>query len=203
MDTNPAILLRASTPPDFFSSAVWGRVFNQRQDHSREPLALCRARTVADVVAAVALARAQGPDCRVSVRSGGHSWAGWSVRQGAVLVDLGDLDLDGAPEYPWAVDGGRGGGRGRIDWHDASKIVSCPPSTTGRVLNGFLGHKGRMFAGGHCPDVGLGGFLLQGGMGWNCKVCWSLVEVRGPTELMYCVARTGVGLVSRSWPLMW
>ena len=26
------------------------------------------------------------------------------------------------------------------------------------------------FAGGHCPDVGLGGFLLQGGMGWNCKV---------------------------------
>ena len=27
-----------------------------------------------------------------------------------------------------------------------------------------------MFPGGHCPDVGLGGFLLQGGMGWNCRV---------------------------------
>jgi FAD/FMN-containing dehydrogenase len=38
-----------------------------------------------------------------------------------------------------------------------------------------------MFAGGHCPDVGLGGFLLQGGMGWNCKnwgwACESIVGI--------------------------
>jgi FAD/FMN-containing dehydrogenase len=32
-----------------------------------------------------------------------------------------------------------------------------------------------MFPGGHCPDVGLGGFVLQGGMGWNCKVSENLV----------------------------
>ena len=37
------------------------------------------------------------------------------------------------------------------------------------MLNGLLLQHGFMFPGGHCPDVGLGGFLLQGGMGWNCK----------------------------------
>jgi hypothetical protein len=33
-------------------------------------------------------------------------------------------------------------------------------------------------AGGHCPTVGIGGFLLQGGMGWNCRglFCSSLAD---------------------------
>ena len=39
----------------------------------------------------------------------------------------------------------------------------------GLDLDPFLAARGRFFAGGHCPTVGLGGFLLQGGMGWNCR----------------------------------
>jgi FAD/FMN-containing dehydrogenase len=169
--SQPTILHRDTTDPQVFQSAVWGRVFNARRDTSRIPLAVVKARTTADIVSAVQLA--QKENCRVSVRSGGHSWAGWSVRSDAVLVDLGDLDFvdDGKDKPEWAVDGGRGGGRGRIEYDEKSKVVSCPASTTGRMLNGYLKAKGRMFAGGHCPDVGLGGFLLQGGMGWNCKVC--------------------------------
>ncbi len=74
----PSILLRESTDPTTFNSAVWGGVFNHRRDYSRVPSAVCKARTEADVVAAVELARTR--NCRVSVRSGGHSWGGWSVR---------------------------------------------------------------------------------------------------------------------------
>ena len=102
-----------------------------------------------DIVRAVKLAKDQ--NARVSVRSGGHSWAAWSVRHDAVLIDLGKyhhLSLD-----------------------EKSKILEASPSTTGRVLNAYLAERGYVFCGGHCPDVGIGGFLLQGGMGWNCKVC--------------------------------
>ena len=87
---------------------------------------------------------------RLSVRSGGHSWACWSLRDDAVMLDLGKYN--------------------EIDYDDQTHIVKVSPSTNGRTLNKLLRTKGRMFAGGHCPDVGLGGFLLQGGMGWNCKV---------------------------------
>ncbi|KAI0594721.1 hypothetical protein F4775DRAFT_606014 [Biscogniauxia sp. FL1348] len=138
-----------------FDEAVWGRVFNHRRDKTRVPRAVVRASTAAHVRGAVELARREG--CRVSVRSGGHSWAAWSVRQDAVLIDLEGLK------------GGGDDGLGGVSYDDATKIVSCPPSTIGRDLNRFLNQKGRMFPGGHCPDVGLGGFLLQGGMGWNCK----------------------------------
>ncbi|KAK3394934.1 FAD binding domain protein [Podospora didyma] len=201
-----ALLLRESTDPAIFTAAVWGRVFNQRRDLSRVPFAVCNARTASDVVAAVKLAQAN--NYRVSVRSGGHSWASWSVRQDAVLIDLGDLDLPpieedeaSSPEGP--VGGLGGGGRGRIDYDERTKVVSCPPSMTGRTLNTFLSgvDGGRMFAGGHCPDVGLGGFLLQGGMGWNCKnwgwACESIISIEVVTadaQHVHCSATENADL---------
>lgn len=105
------------------------------------PTAVVHAACVAHVRDAVELAARLR--CRVSVRSGGHSWAAWSVRHDAVLVDLEGLR--------------------ELKYDSRTKIVSCSPSATGEMLNGFLRGQGRMFAGGHCPDVGLGGFLLQGG----------------------------------------
>ncbi|KAK3349305.1 FAD binding domain protein [Lasiosphaeria hispida] len=120
--TDPApILLRGSTDPTVFHDAVWDRVFNHRRDTSRVPLAFCAARTVADVVAAVEFAKTRG--CRVSVRSGGHSWAAWSVRHEALLLDLADLDRDPGP---------------RIEYDELTKVVSCSPSVTGQELNDFL-----------------------------------------------------------------
>ena len=130
-----------------YEEARIGRVFNHRRP-KRFPVAVVEASTEQDVVDAVKLARQQ--DCRVSVRSGGHSWAAWSVRDNAILIDLGRLHC--------------------MDFDEDAKTIRASPSTTGRQLNEFLGRKGYFFAGGHCPDVGLGGFLLQGGMGWNCKV---------------------------------
>ena len=149
-------LVKSQLPPSFpiiwrdnvaWEKARIGRVFNHRRP-SRQPLAIVEATREDHIVEAVKLARGLGT--RVSVRSGGHSWAAWSVREGAILIDLGkyhDFQLD-----------------------EDTGVAQASPSMTGRMLNKLLGQRGRMFPGGHCPEVALGGFMLQGGMGWNCKV---------------------------------
>lgn len=130
--------------PDWDDARV-GRVFNGRRP-DRQPDAVLIAASVEDVQRGVRLAALHG--WTVAVRSGGHSWAGWSVRQGGLLIDLGALrDISYDPD---------------------TQIVSAGPATKGGdELSPFLEERGRFFNGGHCPSVGIGGFLLQGGQGWN------------------------------------
>lgn len=187
LDPNPSddlpILYRDSTPRDKFLDSVWGHVFNHRRaTESRVPRAVVHATSTSHVVAAVKLANEL--KCRVSVRSGGHSWAAWSVRDDAICIDLGALP-GGKYHHHHAPEEGKGEEGQGLEYDERTRILSCPPSATGRRVNAFLERKGRMFAGGHCPDVGLGGFLLQGGMGWNCKnwgwACESLVGLDAVT----------------------
>lgn len=141
----PLAVMGRDTPG--YDEARVDRVFNRRLT-GRRPAAVVRPRTEADVVAAVRLARARG--WRVAVRSGGHSWAQWSVRTDSLLVDLGALaDI--------SYDARRG-------------VVSAGPAVRGGAeLGPFLEARDRFFPGGHCPTVGIGGFLLQGGQGWNAR----------------------------------
>jgi len=130
-----------------FEEARVDRVFNRRLT-DRQPAAVARPTTEAEVVDAVRLARERG--WQVSVRSGGHSWAQWSVREEALLIDLGGLR--------------------EICYDEASGIVSASPATQGGAeLAPYLDARGRFFPGGHCPTVGIGGFLLQGGQGWVAR----------------------------------
>ena len=135
------------TPPDFpivwakddrFEESRVSRVFNCRLP-SRYPLAVVHANSEKDVIDAVRIA--EQLDVKISVRSGGHSWAVWSVRDDAILIDLD--------------------GMSSIEYEDDTEIVKVGPATTGEKLNRFLATKGRMFNGGHCPTVGLGGFLYH------------------------------------------
>ena len=122
-----------------------GRVFNGRRP-DRQPEAVLIAASVEDVQRGVRLAAERG--WTVAVRSGGHSWAAWSVRDGGLLIDLGALR--------------------EISYDAETEIVSAGPATKGGdELSPFLEARGRFFNGGHCPSVGIGGFLLQGGQGWN------------------------------------
>lgn len=125
----------------------------------RYPAAILKAANEDDVIAGVRLARERG--LKVSVRSGGHSWAAWSVRDDALLIDLADMR------------------EVSLDTH--TLIVRVSPAVTGGELNLLLAEYGLMFRGGHCPTVGLGGFLLQGGMGWACRgmgwACESVVAI--------------------------
>jgi FAD/FMN-containing dehydrogenase len=143
---------------DGYEEARVGRVFNARRPE-RFPAAVLLAESEDDVVAGVRLAAREG--WKVSVRSGGHSWAVWSVRDDALLIDLGamkDMTFD-------ALTG----------------VATANPAVRGGMdLAPFLDAHGRMFPGGHCESVGIGGFLLQGGQGWNSRQWgWGCENVLG------------------------
>ncbi|KAH7391986.1 hypothetical protein BKA66DRAFT_580070 [Pyrenochaeta sp. MPI-SDFR-AT-0127] len=140
------IFWRSGTAEEEYERARVGRVFNHRRPN-RFPVAVVEATNEDHVLQTVQLARQK--DLRISVRSGGHSWAAWSVRDNAILIDLGNYR--------------------QVELNEETGIVVVSPSTTGTVINSMLEEKGLFFPGGHCPDVGLGGFLLQGGMGWLCR----------------------------------
>ncbi|XVV10755.1 FAD-binding oxidoreductase [Actinoplanes sp. CA-131856] len=121
------------------------RIFNRRLP-VRRPAAIVKASTEQDVVDGVRLARERG--WQVVVRSGGHSWAQWSLRDEAVVIDLGGM---------------------REMTYDNGVVRVSPSIKGGSELAPYLAARGRFFPGGHCPTVGLGGFLLQGGQGWNAR----------------------------------
>jgi len=136
------------TPNDAgFDEAAVGRVFNHRRP-TRRPNAVLLAETRDDIIAGVKFAKEQG--WGVAVRAGGHSWAAWSVREDTLLIDLGLYQ--------------------EMDYDPATGIASATPATKGgEVLDPYLQSVGRFFNGGHCPTVGIGGFLLQGGQGWVAR----------------------------------
>jgi len=63
------------------------RIWNGAVDH--QPAVVVRVRTAADVQAAVATARRHGVP--LSVRGGGHDWAGRALRNGGLVVDPVDI----------------------------------------------------------------------------------------------------------------
>lgn len=114
----------------------------------RFPLAIVRPRSVSQVIFAVKLAIEK--NVRVAIRSGGHSWACWSLRQDSVLIDFVDFK--------------------HLSYDAATDTLEASPGTIGTELVEYLQPKGRFLPGGHCATVALGGFLLQGGMGLNARV---------------------------------
>lgn len=130
-----------------YEAARLNRVFNKKAPE-RYPEAVFFPENEDDVVEAVLFAKAN--NYKIAIRSGGHSWAVWSVRDKGILLDLQHLN--------------------HMLYDEETQIASAGPATKGGAeLNPFLIEKGRFFNGGHCPTVGLGGFLLQGGQGWNAR----------------------------------
>jgi FAD/FMN-containing dehydrogenase len=107
----------------------------------------------------VRLARARG--LRVKARAGGHSWTASSIRDGGLLIDLAGV-------REWNVD-------------PVAQTAAVAPGTRGRDLNTELAKHGLFFPTGHCPTIAVGGFLLQGGWGWNSRklgpACMSVIAV--------------------------
>ncbi len=156
MDVSGRLHMRGD---DTYEEARIGRIFNARKP-DRYPAAVLEVADEQDVVAGVQLAAERG--WKVSVRSGGHSWAAWSVHDDALLLDLGALRS--------------------IGYDESTGIVSAGPATMGSLeLAPYITERGRAFPGGHCATVGIGGYLLQGGQGWNGRLkgwaCESVVAV--------------------------
>src|SRR4051812_5093192 len=66
------------------AAAVWNG------DITRQPIAIARPRTNDDVVAAVTFARAEGLD--LTIRGGGHAFAGHAVADDAMMIDLSHMN---------------------------------------------------------------------------------------------------------------
>jgi FAD/FMN-containing dehydrogenase len=141
-----------------YEAARLGAVWNERKP-DRHPDALLLAASDRDVQEGVRWATARG--LRVSVRSGGHSWIGNGVRDGGLLIDLSALD--------------------EVTVDAPNRRATVRPAVQGTRLNALLGAEGLVFPSGHCPSVGVGGFLLGGGYGWNSRrlgpACFSVEAV--------------------------
>jgi FAD/FMN-containing dehydrogenase len=108
------------------------------------PAVIVKVANVSDVQTVVALARETG--LRLAIRSGGHSAAGHSVVDGAIVLDLSDMkaiDIDVA---------------GRTAWAEAGLTAGEYTTAVGAhgLATGF----------GDTGSVGLGGITLGGGVGY-------------------------------------
>ena len=114
----------------------------------RFPDVIVRAQSNGDVVAAVQLAKERG--LKIGIRSGGHSWAASFLRDGGMLLDLSQMN-------GFSVD-------------VSTRTATIQPGLKGADLNRALLKDRLFFPSGHCMPVSLGGFLLQGGFGWNSRL---------------------------------
>jgi FAD/FMN-containing dehydrogenase len=121
-------------------SLVW-----HRSKPARYPDMIVQARTEGDAIAAVRYAAEN--KLKVAVRSGGHNPLGPSVRDGGMCLDLSALtDI--------LVDTSR-------------QVASIQTGVRSLQLIRTLGTHGLCFPTPHCVTVGMGGFLMGGGLGWN------------------------------------
>jgi FAD/FMN-containing dehydrogenase len=116
--------------------------WNRRYDP--QPLAIIRAADPADVAATVRFAREH--DVPLTIRSGGHSLAGYSAQDDAMLLDLGGLRSL------------------RID-PDTRLAVAGPGLRAGEYSAAAQAH-GLATSFGDTGTVGLGGLIMGGGIGW-------------------------------------
>ena len=153
-----------------YEEARLDSVWNARKP-DRYPAVIIVAESVDEVVAAVNYARERG--LKVSVRSGGHSWYGIHLRDGGLLLDLSHLR--------------------EISVDSAARTAAVQSGVVGMEVYEALAEHGLFFPVGHGPDVGLAGFMLGGGYGWNsCHLgpaCFSILAVDVVTaagEVLHC-----------------
>lgn len=155
-DGKPGVTLERGAPG--FDTAVLGTSFNGRDPGAR-PAVLVQANDAAEVAAAVQRAAREG--LKISLCSGGHSWAQNHLRADGLLIDLSRLN--------------------HVEIDESRMLARVGPGKEGAALNDELMKRGLFFPTPHAPDVGMGGFLLQGGFGWGSRqlglACESVVGV--------------------------
>jgi FAD/FMN-containing dehydrogenase len=123
------------------AEAIW----NKRLDLSRAPDAVVCVTSAEQAAAAIRFAAAHG--LKVSPRGSGHHYEAAALREGGILLDLGGIDF--------------------VEIDAEAKIARVGAGVRGGVLSERLAEAGLAFPAGHCVDVGLSGYILAGGFGWN------------------------------------
>jgi FAD/FMN-containing dehydrogenase len=131
--------------------AVWNKLVPDRF-----PDAIAVPDERSEVAELVRAAAATGQ--RVAVKSGGHNWSGACLRDDGLLIDLAKLS--------------------EVDVNPDKRTATIEPRASHKALADAVVAHGLAFPIGHCPTVGLGGYLMAGGMGWNLRAwgpgCWNI-----------------------------
>ena len=112
------------------------------------PVCVLRPKTVGDVRAAVSYAAGAG--LVLSVRGGGHAFAGFGTNDGGVVIDLSQLatvEIVDSDRHLVRIGGG---------------------ATWGQVAAALAPH-GLAISSGDTKSVGVGGLTLTGGIGWKVR----------------------------------
>ena len=115
---------------------------------SGSPAHVLRPKSIADVQAGVRFAASAG--LVLSVRGGGHSFAGFGTNDGGVVIDLSqlaDVEIIDSERHLVRIGGG---------------------ATWGQVAAALAPH-GLAISSGDTKSVGVGGLTLTGGIGWKVR----------------------------------
>ena len=113
----------------------------------RHPALIVRCANADDVIAAITFAREQ--HIEVSVRSGGHSLAGYGTNDGGLVIDLSLMKS--------------------ITVDPERRIARIEPGLTWGEVASTLQPHGLALTSGDMASVGVGGLLLGGGIGWMVR----------------------------------
>jgi FAD/FMN-containing dehydrogenase len=123
---------------DALASAVWNG------DVKRRPALIVQPGSSAEVADVLAVARQHRVG--VTVRGGGHSFAGHAVADDEVMIDLSRLN--------------------QISVDPGARRVRCGGGTTWAALDAATAEHGLAVPGGFISHTGVAGLTLGGGMGW-------------------------------------
>ena len=115
---------------------------------TRRPAVVARCASSTDVAAALTVASAHGLE--VSVRGGGHNYAGFALTDGGLMIDL-------TPMKAVAVDA-------------SAKRARCGGGTTWGELDAATQEHGLAVPGGFISHTGVAGLTLGGGLGWLSRL---------------------------------
>lgn len=129
-----------------FTVRLENTLFNKRP-LTQKPDLIVEPQDVEDIQTTLRYAKAVGK--KISVCSGGHSWSANHVRTDSILISMKHFNT-------YEID-------------KAAMTAKAGPGVGGSVLMKALLKQGLFFPAGHCEGVCIGGYLLQGGFGWNSR----------------------------------
>ncbi len=127
-----------------FEEVLMGTLFN-KVDPKQRPDRIVEPKNVNDIIETIKYAKSH--DKKITVCSGGHSWSANHVRDNSILIMMKNFNT--------------------YEINAKEMTATAGPGVGGSVLMLELYKHNMFFPAGHCKGVCIGGYLLQGGYGWN------------------------------------
>lgn len=139
-----------------FDKLVMSTLFN-KLDTGKRPAMIVEPQTVEDIIKVVKYAKSIGK--RICISSGGHSFSANFIREDSILILMKNFN--------------------QYEVNKEAMTAKAEPGVGGSVLMKALYKQNLFFPAGHCKGVCIGGYLLQGGYGWNGRkmgiACQSII----------------------------